>query len=196
MIEKLNKDRKLNLTCNEFISVNHYMNYRAVKKGRVYIVQAYKPVKTRTFEKNLSKYIREELKNQGWIKPTKGKFIILDTVYYFPRTDMDAQNYFKSMCDVMTTSDVWEDDNIVMERVNRIYYDNKNPRIEMQISESDFIGIFDNEEEYLNFKDICDTCKRFKEGKCSIHKKVLESRIQDEVIRENDIWECLKYNKK
>ena len=190
MVEKTN-NIKLKLTCDEFISVNHYMNYRTQGK----IVMAYKPIKTKNFEKNLSKYIKEELEKQGWIKPAKGKFIIMDTIFYFPRTDMDAQNYFKSLCDVMTTAGIWEDDNIVMERVNRIYYNNKNPRIEIEVYESDFIGIFDNEEEYLNFKNICDSCKRFKSSRCSIYKKVLESRIQDDVIRNDNVWKCLKYKK-
>ena len=189
MIQKTN-NIKLTLTYNEFISVNHYMNYRTQGK----IVMAYKPLKTKNFERNLSKYIKEELNKQGWIKPNKNKFIIMDTTFYFPRVDMDAQNYFKSLCDVMTSVNVWEDDNKVMERVNRVYYDNKNPRIEIEVYESDFIGIFDNEEEYLSFKSICDACKKFKGGKCSIYKKTLESRIQDDVIR-NDFWKCLKYKK-
>lgn len=182
---------KLKLVCNEFISVNHYMNYRVQGK----IVMAYKPVKTKNFEKNFGKYIKEEIKKQNWIKPTKDKFIVMDTVFYFHRTDMDAQNYFKSMCDIMTTSEVWDDDNKVIEKVHRIYYDKKNPRIEIGIYESDFIGIFDKVCEYEAFKDKCATCKRYKNGVCGIHKKALESRIQDEVIKKNEIWTCLKYNK-
>lgn len=168
------------------------MNYRAVQKGKFATVMAYKPATTKNFEKNFGKYIREEIKKQQWIKPTKGKFIILDAIFYFPRTDMDAQNYFKSLCDIMTEEGVWIDDNIVLERVKRIYYDSKNPRIEIEIYEANHIGIFACEEEYNEFKSNCMKCKRFKRN-CSIHKKTLESRIQDEIIRnEEKKWTCLR----
>lgn len=156
---------------------------------------AYKPVKTKNFEKTFGKYIKEELEKQGWTTPSKDKFIIMDTVFYFPRTDMDAQNYFKSMCDIMTSSNVWKDDNKVMERVNRIYYDNKNPRIEITIYESDFVGIFDTNNEHNDFKVNCNKCKRFKNEKCSIYKKALESRIQEDIVRNDfNIWTCLKFS--
>lgn len=184
---------KLSATCTEFISVNHYMNYRVVKKGKFHTVMAYKPTKTKNFEKEFAAYIKEEMSKQGWVKPPKDKFIIMDTVFYFPRVDMDAQNYFKSPCDIMTQEGIWEDDNKVLERVNRIYYDSKNPRIEIEIYIADFIGIFDTAEEYSEFKNICETCKRFKRN-CSIHNKTLESRIQDEVVREKEKWVCLKFN--
>ncbi len=123
--------QELRLTCNDFISVNHYMGYRSIGRR----VMAYKPKETKDFEKAFGNYIKQEMNNQNWVKPSKGKFIIMDTIFYFPRIDMDAQNYFKSICDIMTNVDVYEDDNIVCERVNRIYYDSKNPRIEIQVNE-------------------------------------------------------------
>lgn len=177
---------KLKLTCKEFISVNHYMNYRAVGRR----VMAYKPKETKEFENRFGEYVKQEIIKQKWIKPDKG-FVVMDTTFYFPRVDMDCQNFFKSVCDILTDVGVWQDDNIVMEHVNRIYYDNKNPRIEIEIYTSEVIGIFDTKEEYEEFKVQCSTCKRFKRN-CSIHNKTLESRIQDEVIRENNKWLCKK----
>ena len=170
------------------------MNYRAVKKGKFTTVMAYKPAKTKNFEEEFGKYIKEQIETQNWIKPNKNKFIILDTIFYFPRVDMDAQNYFKSLCDIMTSAGVWEDDNMVMEKVNRIYYDNKNPRIEIYVYESEYIGIFDNIIEYENFKSKCLKCKRNKKNNCSIYKKVLESRIQDDIIKKDNLWICNKFN--
>lgn len=183
----------LEITCDEFISVNHYMSYRAVKKGKFTTVMAYKPVKTKNFEKNFGEYIREQIKKQNWDKPIEGKFIILEAVFYFPRIDMDAQNYFKSLCDIMTEEGVWVDDNIVLEKVNRIYYDKDSPRIEIKIYEADFVGIFDTEDDYTEFKNKCEKCKRFKRN-CSIHRQALESRIQKDVVKENNKWKCLKFN--
>lgn len=186
----MNNKQELKLVCNDFISVNHYMNYRVAGK----IVMAYKPKATKDFEKKFGKYIKEEMDKQGWIKPDKNKFVNVHTTFYFPRIDMDANNYFKVLLDVMTEVGVWEDDNITRESVDRIYYDSKNPRIEVTLSVSENIGIFDNEQDYIEFKSKCQNCSRFKEGKCSIHKKALESRIQDEVVLIDNKWNCNKFN--
>jgi len=185
----MNNNKQLKLVCDDFISVNHYMSYRVA--GR--IVMAYKPKETKDFEKKFGKYVKEEMDKQGWNKPPMGKFVNLDTIFYFPRIDMDAQNYFKSICDIMTNVATYEDDNIVMERVNRIYYDSKKPRIELILTLSEYVGIFDNDNDYKEFKSKCDNCSRFKEGKCSIHKKALESRIQDEIVLIDDKWNCEKF---
>lgn len=179
---------KLKLICDEFISVNHYMSYRAVGKR----VMAYKPKETKAFEKKFGDYVKQEVINQNWTMPQKGKFVIMDTTFYFPRTNMDAQNYFKSICDIMTNVDVYEDDNIVCEKVNRIYYDSKNPRIEIVLYEADSVGIFDSSEEYYTFKSVCNNCKRFKKT-CSIHNKAIESRIQDEVQLIDNKWTCSEF---
>ena len=104
--------QELKLTCDDFISVNHYMGYRAVGRR----VMAYKPKETKAFEQKFGNYVKQEIINQNWTIPEKGKFIIMDTIFYFPRTDMDAQNYFKSICDIMTNVGVWEDDNIVCDK--------------------------------------------------------------------------------
>lgn len=190
----MDNKQQLKLICNDFISVNHYMNYRVAGK----IVMAYKPKVTKDFEKKFGKYVKEEMVKQGWVKPPKGKFVIIDTTFYFPRIDMDANNYFKCTLDTMTEVGVWEDDNITMERVNGLYYDSKNPRIELTLSISERIGIFNNDNAYEEFKSRCMNCSLFKEGKCSVHKKALESRIQDEIVLIDDKWICNKFkiNKK
>lgn len=175
---------ELNLTCKTFISVNHYMSYRVVGRR----VHLYKPKTTKDFEKEFGTYVESEIKKQGWVKPPKNKLVIMEAIFYFPRIDMDTQNYFKSLSDIMTSSGVWEDDNVVMEKVERIYYDKKNPRIELKIYPSEFVGIFNNKEEYNEFVSKCVKCKRYKRN-CSILKKALEGRIQDEIVRNK----CLKY---
>ncbi|WP_125154410.1 RusA family crossover junction endodeoxyribonuclease [Clostridium rectalis] len=191
------------MICKDFISVNHYMSYRSVKKGKFNMVMAYKPKTTKDFEKSFGEYVKQEIKKQGWIKPPKDKFINLDTVFYFPRVDMDAQNFFKSLSDILTSSGVWEDDNIVLEKVHRIYYDSENPRIELNVTVSDHIGIFDNQEDYKNFiNTYCNNCKKGnkigQKGGCSIYKKILESRIIDDIEINFNTGEkkCLKFKQK
>ncbi len=167
------------------------------------MVMAYKPKTTKDFEKSFGEYVKQEIKKQGWIKPPKDKFINLDTVFYFPRVDMDAQNFFKSLSDILTSSGVWEDDNIVLEKVHRIYYDSENPRIELNVTVSDHIGIFDNQEDYKNFiNTYCNNCKKGnkigQKGGCSIYKKILESRIIDDIEINFNTGEkkCLKFKQK
>lgn len=181
------------------------MSYRAVKKGKFTTVMAYKPKETKDFEKAFGDYIKNEIQKQNWIKPTKDKFINLDTVFYFPRVDMDAQNYFKSICDIMTECGVWEDDNIVLEKVNRIYYNSDNPRIELIVSVSDHVGIFDNKDDYEKFvSTYCTNCKKGNKiglkGGCSIYRDIMESRINSEVPMDTDEdktnKKCLKFKVK
>ncbi|WP_291567117.1 MULTISPECIES: RusA family crossover junction endodeoxyribonuclease [unclassified Clostridium] len=180
---------ELKLICSDFISVNHYMNYRVVGK----IVMAYKPTKTKDFEKRFSDYAKEQMKLQKWIKPTKDKFIFVDTIFYFPRIDMDCNNYYKSTLDTLTNCGIWEDDNMVLERSNRVYYDKENPRIEFTITVAPYVGIFDNVQEYEHFKSTCKKCRRFKNN-CTIHRESLESRIRDEVIKDaKNQWKCNKF---
>lgn len=195
-------NQTLKLICKDFISVNHYMSYRAIKRGKFHTVMAYKPKATKDFEKTFGEYVREEIKKQGWIKPSKDKFVNLNTIFYFPRVDMDAQNYFKSLCDILTSNGVWEDDNIVLEKVNRIYYDNVNPRIELVITVSNHVGIFDSKEEYKRFiHTYCDNCTRGgkigQKGGCSIYRNATESRIQEEIPmttkEEMQNKKCLKF---
>lgn len=194
-------DKQLKLVTNTFISVNHYMGYKIIKqKGKndnyYNTIMPYKPKETTKFEKEFGLYVKEEVIKQNWIKPSKNTFVIMDTIFYFPRVDMDAQNYFKSLCDIMTKNGVWEDDNIVMEHVKRIYYDSKNPRIEICISESPIIGIFNNKEELQSFLFICKSCKRY-ENNCSILKNAKDSRIQNEIFfnKNTNKWICNKDTK-
>ena len=73
--------------------------------------------------------------------------------------------------------------------VNRIFYDSKNPRIELTIYPTDYIGIFDNQEQLCEFEDKCKTCKRYSRN-CSIFNKAKEGRIQEEISEE---FVCNKY---
>ena len=60
----------------------------------------------------------------------------MDCIFYFPRIDMDANNYFKCMADAITDAKtVWIDDVQLCERVQRIFYNTENPRVEITIKE-------------------------------------------------------------
>ena len=110
------------------------------------MAMSYKTTEATKYQKNFAEYVKQEINIQGWdLTPNKEQHFYVDCVFYFDRTDRDCNNYFKCMLDAITdTQSIWIDDNVVCERVNSIYYDSKNPRIELHIYPVDYIGIFDN----------------------------------------------------
>ena len=152
-------------------STNHYLNYRVGKVGGRNVVIPYPTQETKEYKKYFIPYVQEEVKKQGWEMDCTGlQHYYVDWVVYFDRVDKDAANCDKVMIDAITESKcVWMDDNVVLNRVGHIYYDSKNPRIELIIHPVDYIGIFNNQEELNKFEEKCKTCSRYKRN-CSILK--------------------------
>lgn len=182
--------QELKLIIEDFISVNHYLAYRTIMKNDKPMAMSYKTKEAKDFQKKFEEYIREQVKIQNWNMPLNpAQHFYVDAVFYFPRIDMDANNYFKVSLDTITdTQLIWVDDNVVCERINRIYYDSANPRIELTIHPVEYIGIFDNQEQLSQFEDKCKNCKRYTRN-CSILHKAKEGRIQEEI--QNVV--CSKY---
>lgn len=165
------------------VSVNHYLKYRAIMKNGKPMAMSYKTPEAKKYQSDFTKYVKEQVKIQNWVKSeNKFQHYYMDTYFYFPRIDMDANNYFKCLADAITDSnDVWIDDVQLCERVQGIFYDAKNPRVEMEIYKVDYIGVFKDASQLEEFLSSCIQCTRYREGKCSILKKAVEGRIQDEV---------------
>lgn len=181
----------LKLIVNDFISVNHYLAYRVIYKNGKPTAMSYKTPEAKKFQKRFTEYVKQQAKEQGWkMSDNPYQHYYVDAVFYFPRTDMDCANYDKCISDAITDSGVvWLDDNMVCNRILKVMYDNKNPHIELTIYPVDFIGIFDNQSEANNFQKRCENCKRHKNN-CSILRKALEGRIQDEI---SDNYNCSKF---
>ena len=173
-------------------SVNHYLAYRVVIKKKKHVAMSYKTQEAKKYQKNFIKYVQDEVKKQDYdLKPNTTRHFYIDAVFYFDRIDKDPNNYFKCMLDAITeTGLVWVDDNVTCERVQRIYYDSENPRIELTIYPVDYIGVFDNASQLDEFKSRCIGCKRYKRN-CSLLRKAMEGRIQEEIYN----MECKKYSK-
>ena len=174
-------------------SVNHYLSYRAIiKKGKPLAV-SYKPKEVVDYRREFANYLAEEVDKQGWDYEHDGfHHFYVDAVFYMPRVDMDANNYWKVLLDAVTdTQLVWKDDNVVCERVQAIYYDPDNPRVELHIYPTDYVGVFKSNEEYHDFLKKCEKCTRYNRN-CSILKKAREGRIQSEL----QDGECNKYKEK
>lgn len=173
-------------------SVNHYLGTRVIIKNGKPMAMIYETKEAKEYKKWFSEYIKSEIISQKWEnKLDPAQHYYCDCVFYFDRIDKDCNNYFKLLLDSITESQaVWVDDNVVCERVNRIYYDSKNPHIEIEIYPVEYIGIFDSCNDMNKFESKCATCKRYKRN-CSILKKAKEGRIQEEI---NDNFVCSKFN--
>lgn len=176
-------------------SVNHYIAYRTVYKNGRPMSMSYKTKESLDFKKEFSEYLVQEVKNQGWdLEVNKTQHFYIDTVYYFPAKDLDPSNYFKLLLDTITdTQTIWVDDNVALERVQAVYYDSSNPRMEMHIHPVEYIGIFKNIQQLNDFREGCATCKRFKRN-CSILNKAIDGRIQSEIQGSDNNLVCSKYN--
>lgn len=174
-------------------SVNHYLSYRAVIKHGKPLAVSYKPKEVVEYRKQFAEYVAEEVERQGYDFEHDGKrHFFADATFYMPRIDMDANNYWKVLLDAITdTQLVWKDDNVVCERVNAIYYDKDNPRIELHIYPTEYIGIFDNEGCLDEFISKCKFCTRYSR-RCSILNKAIEGRVQEEILD----GVCQKYKEK
>ena len=172
-------------------SVNHYLGWRAILKGGKPMAMSYKKPEAIKYQKDFADYVKKEVEKQGWIKSeNKFQHYYMDCIFYFDRVDKDANNSFKCLADAITDSGVvWIDDTQLCERVQGIYYDSENPRIEITIHEVCYIGVFDNASQLEQFESRCVECNRYKRN-CSILQKAKEGRIQEEL---NGL-ECSKYN--
>lgn len=169
-------------------SVNHI--YGRNKFGSTYLKKEGKEYKTR-----MIKYIKEEVNKQSWIKLDKGQYCYIDEIVYFNCAGRDADNLKKLQQDSISGSDVvWFDDTFALPRTNRVYIDSNNPRIELEITKVDFIGIFDNSELMDLFISRCKTCNRYKRN-CSLLNNALEGRIQNEITKAEENWLCNKFKK-
>ena len=178
------------LMINDFISVNHYLAYRAIMKNGKPMAMSYKTQEAKKFQTEFTEYVKQQAKEQNWeTDPNPMQHYYVDAVFYFPRIDMDTNNYWKVAFDAITDSGViWVDDNMACERVIKVLYDAKNPRIEYTIYKTDFIGIFDNVDQMNSFEETCRNCKRYCRN-CSILRKAKEGRVQEEI--QNMV--CSKY---
>lgn len=170
-------------------SVNHYLGHKA----RGNFVTVYVTKEGKEYKKKFAEYVRDEAVKQGWnwVLDPKQHFYV-DMIFYFDRTDMDAGNYDKCLLDALTdTQLVWEDDKVACPRVNRVYYDRVNPRIELEIYPVEYIGIFDNRWQLNCFTEKCKTCARYTRN-CSILNNAKDGIIQQEIT---DLV-CDKYREK
>lgn len=133
--------------------------------------------------------------NVDWdFEYTIDNYIYMDIDAYVTRSNADTDNYLKSLKDSIEESRlVFDNDKRVVERFNRVYVDANNPRLELKFTQTGWHGIFDNEDVKNRFiQSNCETCSRFRNGACSLLKKSLDNKIQQEIIYNNNEYNCSK----
>jgi crossover junction endodeoxyribonuclease RusA len=150
-------------------SVNHYLGHRGVMRNGKPVSVSYITTEASKYKEQFKEYVIEQVDKQNWkLTPNKQQHFYVDTVFYFDKLNRDCNNYFKVMLDAITdTKRIWLDDNVVCERVQRIYYDADNPRIEIVIRPVEYIGVFDNASQLGEFESNCFGCTRYVRN-CSI----------------------------
>ena len=184
--------QELKLTSKIPPSVNHYLGHRAIlKNGRPMSVD-YCTQEAKRYKKEFAAYVAAEAAGQGWTNLGRQQHIYADAVFYFPRVDMDSNNYWKCMLDAITDSGaVWDDDNIVCERTMGIYYNGSDPHVELTIHPVGYTGIFGDISQLEAFEANCVGCRRYTRN-CSLLAKAKAGQVQEEISG----GVCLSYKEK
>ncbi len=172
---------------------NDYMKPRAIMSGGRPMAMLYESKVAKDFKKKMVLEINSAIESQGF-SCHKGKYTRIDWTWYFARVNQDTNNYYKCAIDAITECGlVWEDDNISLNHDKRIYYDSKNPRVILEVYYENWIGIFDGADELHDFmENNCILCTRGVKGNCSIYKKAIANKIQEEIDMNIDPKVCSK----
>lgn len=174
-------------------SINSYLNFKIGRQSGKSFVQAYPSKQTEIYTDFFVNYVRDEIRQQGWEKPPKGQLVNVHLIFFLDRKRKDPSNFLKVMLDCLVKAGVFVDDDVALTIIDRLYIDKANPRINIVLEPSPAIGIFDNEQQFLEFKEKnCDRCKK-NQNSCSVLKAILDNRIVEDVP---NISSCLKIKPK
>jgi len=187
---------KLHLVLPLPISVNalYQLQYAYNKKYRKNMPTGRKILSDagRKNKKEIQASATSQMRNQHWnLDVTKNHFIYQDIDVYFNRKNRDSDNILKLLNDSLQGL-IFHNDSKVLTRVQRVYYDHSNPRIECTYSVCEWLGIFDKTKEYERFLSRCQSCRHYRENRCSILTDSVQGVIREEI---EDKF-CLKYVKK
>lgn len=178
---------QLNLTLDLPPSVNEYLGYKVIYMNSRAIPKPYETKKAKDYKKHVATVVKRELKKQDWKFEGKDKYIDVHIVYYMNKKRKDADNLGKVLFDALMECGVYPDDDILIPKVDDVYIDKYNPRVEVRLTVSDKEGIFKNEVHKSQFiKTNCSQCKKYYyKRQCSVLNKALENRIEPEINLEN-----------
>lgn len=167
-------------------SVNAYLGKRVAYNPitKKPFVQVYETQEAKAFKKNTKKVIERALKESEWKKTGEFQYVDCNLVVYINQKKRDTDNLFKCLLDCFTECELVYDDSMVIPKVQDVFIDSKNPRVEVTLCASDKVGIFLNEFKLEQFEaENCRNCSRFNRN-CSIRKDSIENRVREEIDTE------------
>lgn len=187
--------QELKLTTPLPPSVNDYLGkkigFNPITK-RSY-VQVYETTKAKEFKRAVQYIVKRELPKQPWTKTEKGTYVICEIVVYVAKARSDSDNIFKCLLDSLVQTDsLVFDDFYIIPRVQDIFIDCENPRVELRLIESEKRGIFSSSQHLESFKEKnCYQCNRLKRN-CSLLKKALDNKILLEIDHNEQVCKVKK----
>lgn len=174
-------------------SVNKYLDKRIENKGHGYKQLGFKKSRETLIYENHMRNLFHKLKKQtNWETPDKDLFFRVDLSYYMHRKESDPDNTLKLLLDKMVENGIIPTDSQVMVNMNELFIDSKNPRIEVELTVLDKIGVFKDEAHKLEFMvKNCHKCKKnYYKKPCGEFKKYMSNYITENLDLKN--MECKK----
>lgn len=169
-------------------SVNKYLDKHIRRKGRNYTQLGFeKSHDTLVYENHMRNLFHKLKRIENWETPSEDKFFTVDLTYYMYKKGMDPDNTLKLLLDNMVHNGIIPNDSQVLVRMNGLYIDSINPRIEVELNVMDKIGVFDNTTQLTEFKiKNCHKCKKhYYKKQCSCLTKLLGNYLNDNMDLEN-----------
>lgn len=178
-------------------SVNKAYDMKILYYGRKATASRFLTNEAVKFKERASNIIKKEMKknNITFLTNNKYDYLELNMDIFMNRKHRDSDNLLKLVQDSIVKSGAIPDDSNILVKMNGLYIDAKNPRIEIELKLLNKIGIFENIEQKKEFEiKNCHKCKKnYYKKPCGKYKKIINNYINDIVDLQK--MECLKIKK-
>ena len=178
-------------------SNNNYLKPTISRTAGKTYAYMYETKESKDFKKAFREALFREILKQDWDKSITSSDLghwHLDLEFVQSNMGEDAHNYLKILLDSMTGY-IYEDDKNIEPRINRVTYNKKNPRFSFTLTRTGYIGLFDTPEDRQELIDkSCVSCRFYRDGACSVLKKMTEGKEVDEYVKEDNA--CSKFVQK
>lgn len=132
-------------------SVNKYLYPKIVKSGRKSYVRLAETSESIRYKKKNYIYIENEMFMQKWEQPAEGVKVDVHIDYYFKQKGQDPNNYLKILYDMFEDIGIYINDDAAKPQTGIVVIDKYHPRLEVTITKSPQVGVFENEQDRTLF---------------------------------------------
>lgn len=116
-----------------------------IRAGGRMIGRLSETIESKEYKAHAITIIKKRMAEENWEQPDETKFLDVFIDFYLPRKGMDPNNYLKIPYDVITNAGLWVDDDKAKPQTGLVIIDKFDPRIEINISINNQVGVFKNE---------------------------------------------------